>query len=175
VINLDRGYTYRIDDLVFTPPAIPGHKAFNDAGYRAFAVTNQSGVARGGAASDNRLCYKAGLSVVQRLRNTYNRLMSAGLGRVQRAILAALEAEGQNAQCLALAILPNQTWVPKRRGKTPLPSAIESIRRALRTLERRGLVEKAERRRDGRWTLMGRGQALRDDPFGFRSHFQDRT
>ena len=98
--------------------------------------------------------------------------MSAGLGRVQRAILAALEAEGKNARYLALEILPNQTWVPKRGGKTPLPSAIESIRRALRTLERRGLVEKAERCREGRWALMGRGQALRDDPFGFRSYFQ---
>ena len=47
VINIDRGYTYRVADLVFTPTAIEGIKAFNDAGYRVFVVTNQSGVARG--------------------------------------------------------------------------------------------------------------------------------
>lgn len=47
VINVDRGYTYRIEDLVFTPTAIEGIKVFNDAGYRVFVVTNQSGVARG--------------------------------------------------------------------------------------------------------------------------------
>ena len=47
VINVDRGYTYRVEDLVFTPTAIEGIKALNDAGYRVFVVTNQSGIARG--------------------------------------------------------------------------------------------------------------------------------
>jgi mannose-6-phosphate isomerase len=47
VINVDRGYTYRVEDLVFTPTAIEAIKAFNDAGYRVFVVSNQSGVARG--------------------------------------------------------------------------------------------------------------------------------
>jgi D-glycero-D-manno-heptose 1,7-bisphosphate phosphatase len=47
VINVDRGYTYRVKDLVFTPTAIEGVKALNDADYRVFVVTNQSGVARG--------------------------------------------------------------------------------------------------------------------------------
>jgi D-glycero-D-manno-heptose 1,7-bisphosphate phosphatase len=47
VINLDRGYTYRVRDLAFTPTAIEGIKAFNEAGFRVFVITNQSGVARG--------------------------------------------------------------------------------------------------------------------------------
>jgi D-glycero-D-manno-heptose 1,7-bisphosphate phosphatase len=47
VINVDRGYTHRIADLVFTPTAIEGVKALNDVGYRVFVVTNQSGVAQG--------------------------------------------------------------------------------------------------------------------------------
>jgi D,D-heptose 1,7-bisphosphate phosphatase len=47
VINVDRGYTYRVEDLVFTRTAIEGIKAFNNAGYRVFVISNQSGVARG--------------------------------------------------------------------------------------------------------------------------------
>jgi D-glycero-D-manno-heptose 1,7-bisphosphate phosphatase len=47
VINVDRGYTYLTERLVFTPTAIEGIKASNDAGYRVFVVTNQSGVSRG--------------------------------------------------------------------------------------------------------------------------------
>lgn len=47
VINVDHGYTYRVEDLVFTPTAIEGIKAFKSAGYRVFIVTNQSAVARG--------------------------------------------------------------------------------------------------------------------------------
>jgi D-glycero-D-manno-heptose 1,7-bisphosphate phosphatase len=47
VINVDRGFTYLREDLVFTPTAVEAIKAFNDAGHRVFVVTNQSGVARG--------------------------------------------------------------------------------------------------------------------------------
>jgi D-glycero-D-manno-heptose 1,7-bisphosphate phosphatase len=47
VINVDHGYTHLIEDLAFTPTAIEGITAFNDAGYRVFVITNQSGVARG--------------------------------------------------------------------------------------------------------------------------------
>jgi D-glycero-D-manno-heptose 1,7-bisphosphate phosphatase len=47
VINIDHGYTYRPEDLIFTPTAVEGIKAFNRAGYYVLIVTNQSGVARG--------------------------------------------------------------------------------------------------------------------------------
>jgi D-glycero-D-manno-heptose 1,7-bisphosphate phosphatase len=47
VINVDRGFTYLVKNLVFTPTAIEGIRAFNDAGYRVIVVSNQSGVARG--------------------------------------------------------------------------------------------------------------------------------
>ncbi len=47
VINVDFGYTVRVDDLVFTPTAIDGIRLFNEAGFLVIVVTNQSGVARG--------------------------------------------------------------------------------------------------------------------------------
>lgn len=46
-INVDRGYVYRPEDLVFLPGAIAAVKRVNDLGYFAFLATNQSGVARG--------------------------------------------------------------------------------------------------------------------------------
>ncbi len=47
VINVDHGYTWRPEDLVFTPTAIEGIALLNRADYRVLVVTNQSGVARG--------------------------------------------------------------------------------------------------------------------------------
>ncbi len=47
VINVDRGYVVRIEDLEFTPTAVEGIRLLNEAGYRVIVVTNQSGVARG--------------------------------------------------------------------------------------------------------------------------------
>ena len=47
VINVDHGYTYRPEDLAFTPTAIAAIRALNEAGHLAVVVTNQSGVARG--------------------------------------------------------------------------------------------------------------------------------
>lgn len=47
VINVDHGYTHRVDHLEFTPTAIEGIRLLNDADYRVIVVTNQSGVARG--------------------------------------------------------------------------------------------------------------------------------
>ena len=46
-INVDKGYTYRPDDLIFLPGAVAAVKRVNDLGWYAFLVTNQSGVARG--------------------------------------------------------------------------------------------------------------------------------
>ena len=47
VINIDHGYTFRPEDLAFTPSAVEGIRLLNDAGYPVLVVTNQSGVARG--------------------------------------------------------------------------------------------------------------------------------
>jgi D-glycero-D-manno-heptose 1,7-bisphosphate phosphatase len=47
VINVDHGYTFRPEDLVFTPNAVEGIRLLNEAGYLVIVVTNQSGVARG--------------------------------------------------------------------------------------------------------------------------------
>ena len=47
VINVDRGYTHRPDQLEFTPTAIEAIRLLNDADHAVLVVTNQSGVARG--------------------------------------------------------------------------------------------------------------------------------
>ena len=47
VINIDLGYVSRIEDLAFTPTAINGIRALNEADYLVLVVSNQSGVARG--------------------------------------------------------------------------------------------------------------------------------
>lgn len=46
-LNVDAGYTHRIEDLKWTPGAVEAVRAINDAGWLAVVVTNQSGVARG--------------------------------------------------------------------------------------------------------------------------------
>ncbi len=47
VLNVDTGYTHRCDDLQLQDGAAAAIRLFNDAGWRVFVVTNQSGVARG--------------------------------------------------------------------------------------------------------------------------------
>ena len=47
VINVDKGYTFRPDDLVFIDGIENGIKAANEAGFYVIVVTNQAGVARG--------------------------------------------------------------------------------------------------------------------------------
>jgi D-glycero-D-manno-heptose 1,7-bisphosphate phosphatase len=47
VLNFDRGYTHRPDDLEMIPGAAAAVRLLNEAGYYVFVVTNQSGVARG--------------------------------------------------------------------------------------------------------------------------------
>ena len=47
VLNVDRGYTYKIDELELIPGAAAAVRLLNRAGYHVIVVTNQSGVARG--------------------------------------------------------------------------------------------------------------------------------
>ncbi|HEX4180644.1 MAG TPA: HAD family hydrolase [Caulobacteraceae bacterium] len=47
VLNIDRGYTHRPEDLEFTLGAIAAIRRLNQAGWRVIVVTNQAGVARG--------------------------------------------------------------------------------------------------------------------------------
>jgi D-glycero-D-manno-heptose 1,7-bisphosphate phosphatase len=47
VLNVDRGYVYRREELGWMPGAIETIKMLNERGYFVFVVTNQSGVARG--------------------------------------------------------------------------------------------------------------------------------
>ena len=47
VLNLDKGYTHRPEDLRFVPGAIDAVRRLNDRGYYVIVVSNQAGVARG--------------------------------------------------------------------------------------------------------------------------------
>lgn len=47
VLNVDRDYVHRIDQLEWIDGAAEAIKLLNDAGYLVIVVTNQSGVARG--------------------------------------------------------------------------------------------------------------------------------
>src|SRR5665213_4057871 len=47
VLNVDRGYTFKPEDLVLIPTAAAAVRLLNQAGYYVFVVTNQAGVARG--------------------------------------------------------------------------------------------------------------------------------
>jgi D-glycero-D-manno-heptose 1,7-bisphosphate phosphatase len=47
VLNVDHGYTHKLDELELLPGAAAAVRLLNEAGYYVFVVTNQSGVARG--------------------------------------------------------------------------------------------------------------------------------
>ncbi|MGB1345149.1 MAG: D-glycero-alpha-D-manno-heptose-1,7-bisphosphate 7-phosphatase [Amylibacter sp.] len=47
VLNLDNGYPFRIDDIVFLPNILPALKILSQRKYMIFIITNQSGIARG--------------------------------------------------------------------------------------------------------------------------------
>lgn len=47
VLNVDSDYLFEIEKFLWIDGAIEAVKAVNDAGYFAFVITNQSGVARG--------------------------------------------------------------------------------------------------------------------------------
>ena len=47
VLNIDKGYTYKIEDLQWMPGAKEAVAYLTKLGYKIFVVTNQSGIARG--------------------------------------------------------------------------------------------------------------------------------
>ena len=47
VINLDKGYVYKIDDFIWVDGAIEAIKYLIEKNFYVFVVTNQSGIARG--------------------------------------------------------------------------------------------------------------------------------
>lgn len=47
VLNIDRGYVHRPEDLEWVPGAPEAVRSLNEAGYFVLVITNQSGVARG--------------------------------------------------------------------------------------------------------------------------------
>ena len=47
VLNVDRGYTSRPEDLELMPTVAAAVRLLNEAGYMVIVVSNQSGVARG--------------------------------------------------------------------------------------------------------------------------------
>jgi D-glycero-D-manno-heptose 1,7-bisphosphate phosphatase len=61
VINRDRGYVYRREDLEILPGVVKALRSFQSAGYLLIVVTNQSGIARGIYAEDDYLAFNADL------------------------------------------------------------------------------------------------------------------
>jgi len=47
VLNVDHGYTYKLNDLSLIPGAGAGVRRLNDSGFLVVIVTNQSGIGRG--------------------------------------------------------------------------------------------------------------------------------
>lgn len=47
VLNVDKGYEYRVSDLEWMPEAREAVRWLNDQGFRVVVVTNQSGIGRG--------------------------------------------------------------------------------------------------------------------------------
>ncbi len=45
-INEDRGYVYRIEEMVILPGVVEGLRKFRDAGWKFIVITNQAGIAR---------------------------------------------------------------------------------------------------------------------------------
>ena len=64
-LTYDTGYTFRVEDFAWKPGAIKGLKAFAEAGFLLFIITNQGGIGRGFFTEDDmhffhdRLCIEA--------------------------------------------------------------------------------------------------------------------
>lgn len=88
VINVDHGYTYRVEDLAFTPTAIEAIRLLNEADYRVIVVTNQSGVARG--------LYT--VADVERFHEAMQSALGAGGARIDAYYYCAYHPDGTVAE-----------------------------------------------------------------------------
>jgi len=57
VLNVDTGYTYRVEDCQLIPGAAAAVRMANDAGYKTLVVTNQGGIALGYYTQDMMLTF----------------------------------------------------------------------------------------------------------------------
>jgi D,D-heptose 1,7-bisphosphate phosphatase len=60
-INIDKGYTYKIEDLEFIPKSVEGLKKLAKSEYKLIILTNQSGIARGYHTEEDYLNFREAL------------------------------------------------------------------------------------------------------------------
>ena len=84
VLNVDVGYAYRPDQIIWVPGAIEAVKMVNEAGLYAFVATNQSGVARGYYTEDD----------VQRLHSWMNEQMARNGAHIDAFEYSPFHPEG---------------------------------------------------------------------------------
>lgn len=57
VINVDDGYTHRLEDFALMPGAAAAIRRANEAGYKVMVVTNQGGIGLGYYSEDDMRCF----------------------------------------------------------------------------------------------------------------------
>lgn len=63
VLNVDNGYTHRVEDLKLMPDVVKAVRLLNDAGYYVLVVSNQAGIARGYYSEDQARVFNQALRV----------------------------------------------------------------------------------------------------------------
>ena len=87
VLNVDVGYAYRPDQIIWIPGAMEAVRMVNEAGLYAFVATNQSGVARGYYTEDD----------VQRLHAWMNIELSKSGARIDAFVYSPFHLAGSVA------------------------------------------------------------------------------
>ena len=76
VLNVDRGYAHKPEDIEMIPGAAAAVRLLNEADYYVFVVTNQSGVARGlYSEADIDQVHRHMQDILKTGRRTYRRLL----------------------------------------------------------------------------------------------------